>query len=149
MVSMSQQGRGAHPQPASSPPSSSTSSPTSSPASSPTSSYGSYGDLLGAIRAATAGEFDIFEDLGRAADGADCYLARELATGRLVALRLERDGAAAGELALGVVHRLDDSVPGPGERCPLCYARVIGWHRHCPTCGTDVSGVAPAADAHR
>lgn len=94
-------------------------------------------ELLRAVKEAAAHEYDILGELGRGAGGRVIYLARELATAKLVALRLEPDGDG---YALTVVRELDASIPPMGGVCPKCRAPLVGWGRFCAQCGSDITG---------
>ncbi len=102
--------------------------------------------FLAAVRRAVAGDYDALGELGRGADGVIVYLARELSTGHLVALRLtpgDHTARDAGEMWLEVLRRLDDTVPAAGAHCPRCERALAGWGRFCGHCGADLAGVAP------
>ena len=94
-------------------------------------------ELLQAVRQTAAGEFEVFGEIGRAPDGTVSYLARELASKGLVALRLTPPGSGA-EYLLEVVRQLDASVPGPHGTCPRCGAALRSWGRFCTRCGLDI-----------
>jgi hypothetical protein len=106
------------------------------------------GRLLRAVQEAVAGEFEVFGELGRGRDGVVVYLARELATRHLVALRFtpgDRTTRDAGEMWLEVVRRLDETVPAADASCPRCGKPLPGWGRFCSQCGADLSGLAASA----
>lgn len=102
-------------------------------------------NLLQAVQKAVAGEHEILGELGRGDRGKVVYLAREVASGHLVALQLLPATDAAGDLWLEVVRKLDASVPSVEGACPRCGKAVVGWGRFCGHCGADLSGVAGAA----
>lgn len=93
--------------------------------------------LLEAVREAAAAEFEVYGEIGRGADGARAYLARDLADAKLVALKLA-PAPASGEFLLDVVKQLDASVPANETRCPRCSAPLRQWARFCTKCGTDL-----------
>jgi len=99
-------------------------------------------ELLEAVRDTAGAEFDVLGELGRGPDGTIAYLARDLSTKKLVALRLTH--GPAGEYLLEVVKQLDASVPPPAGNCPRCNAPVRGWGKFCTQCGlnlaTEVAG---------
>jgi hypothetical protein len=104
-------------------------------------------DLFRAVRDVVAGEYELLGELGRGANGSVVYLAREVATRNLVALKLERGVSGAdADYELSVVPQLDESIPSPGSSCPYCGRRVQGWERFCPQCGRDISGEAGGSD---
>jgi hypothetical protein len=102
--------------------------------------------FLQAVQEAAADDFSVLGEIGRGADGVIIYLARENASQRLVALRLQREGAMADEYGLELVRHLDNSMPAPDSKCFKCGASVTGWARFCSSCGSDLSGSAPASD---
>jgi hypothetical protein len=109
-------------------------------------SAGPVDPFLQAVQEAAADDFSVLGEIGRGADGVIIYLARENASQRLVALRLQREGAMADEYGLELVRHLDNSMPAPDSKCFKCGASVTGWARFCSSCGSDLSGSAPASD---
>jgi hypothetical protein len=95
-------------------------------------------ELLEAVIGAAAGEFTVLGEIGRASDGTIAYLARDVSSKQLVALRLTHGAAAANEYLLEVASQLDTSVPAPPTSCPKCGAGVRGWARFCTQCGLDL-----------
>lgn len=102
--------------------------------------------FLKAVQGAAAEDFTVLGEIGRGTDGVIIYLAREVATNRLVALRLQREGQLADEFTLEVARHLDNSMPAPDSKCFKCGKAIRGWARFCGYCGADLSGAAPAAD---
>ncbi len=102
--------------------------------------------LYAQVRAAVAGTFDILGEMGRSKSGNVVYLARELAGGHLVAMKLSRSKADR-EFGLEVVRTLDETMPGLENQCPQCKAILADWGRFCTRCGADLSGagVSPSA----
>jgi len=98
-------------------------------------------EFLQAVREAAEGEYEVVGEMGRGQRGAIVYLARDLSTKRLVALRLE-PGESSDEFTLEVVKQLDSSVPAVESSCPKCGAPQRGWGRFCPQCGSDLSGLS-------
>jgi hypothetical protein len=98
-------------------------------------------EFLQAVREAAEGEYEVLGEMGRGQRGAIVYLARDLSTKRLVALRLEQ-GDSPDEFSLEVVKQLDSSVPAVESSCPKCGAPQRGWGRFCPQCGSDLSGLS-------
>jgi len=94
--------------------------------------------LLDAVRDIAQGEYDVLGEMGRGKKGSVVYLARDLQTSRLVALKLEHEGLD--EYGLEVLRALDKSLPAVEGSCPRCGSRLAGWGRFCPQCGADVSG---------
>ena len=87
------------------------------------------------VRDTAAGDFEVLGEIGRSADGTVAYLARDRASGSLVALRATPSGTTRNEYLLVVVKRLDDKVPAPPSTCPRCNAALRGWDRFCTACG--------------
>ena len=100
-----------------------------------------------ALARALAGEYEIVARLGLGSGGAPVYLARELITDTLVALRLPPlvSDSEAREFGLEVVRQIDPSLPEIETRCSHCGAVLRQWARFCSRCGRDISGVAPSA----
>jgi serine/threonine-protein kinase len=100
--------------------------------------------VMRAVRAA-AGAHEILGEIGRHPDGRIAFLARDRSSGELTILQLAREPAdpESGEpLELTELRTLDASVPAPGGTCHLCQGALVGWERHCPACGEDVTGVS-------
>jgi hypothetical protein len=104
--------------------------------------------FLEAVKDAAADEYQVLGEIGRGDDASTAYLARDLADQRLVALKLEADPEAVGEYSLDVVEQLDDSLPGPGGRCPKCGEPPRRWRRFCTTCGHDQLGAPWTGDEY-
>ena len=101
--------------------------------------------LLRTLQTLLGGQFELYGELGRGKDGRIVYLARELATSRLVALQLSPTGSktVGGEdYWFEVVRTLDASVPAIDSNCPKCSKALGGWGRYCRHCGTDLGGPA-------
>jgi len=96
--------------------------------------------FLDAVKDAAADEYQVFGEIGRGDDAGTVYLARDLADQRLVVLKLEAEPEAVGEYSLDLVEQLDDSLPGPGGRCPGCGRPPRRWRRFCTACGHDLLG---------
>lgn len=99
--------------------------------------------FLNAVKEAAAADFTVLGEIGRGEAGVIMYLARETATRRLVALRLQREGQLADEFSLEVVRHLDNSMPAPDSKCVKCGKEIKGWARFCSYCGADLTGAAP------
>jgi hypothetical protein len=99
--------------------------------------------FLNAVKEAAAADFTVLGEIGRGEGGVIMYLARETATRRLVALRLQREGQLADEFSLEVVRHLDNSMPAPESKCVKCGREIKGWARFCSYCGADLTGAAP------
>ena len=95
-------------------------------------------ELLEAVNAAAAGEFTVLGEIGRAPDGTIAYLARDVSSKKLVALRLTHGDASGNEYLLEVASQLDTRVPAPPTTCPKCASGVRGWVRFCTQCGLDL-----------
>lgn len=104
-----------------------------------------------ALARALTGEYDIVARLGIGGNGAPVYLARELVTDRLVAIRLPPlvSGNESQEYGLEIVRQIDGSLPEIDARCAHCDAKVRRWSRFCMRCGRDISGIAPSAGQSR
>jgi hypothetical protein len=99
-----------------------------------------------ALARALAGEYEIVARLGLGSGGAPTYLARELLTDNLVALRLPPlvSGNEAQEYGLEVVRQIDATLPDIETRCSHCGTSLRQWSRFCSGCGRDISGISPA-----
>ena len=99
-----------------------------------------------ALARALAGEYDILARLGFGRGDAPVYLARELVTDNLVALRLPpiSSGNDAQEYGLEVVRQIDQTLPEVETRCSHCGRTLHQWARFCTKCGRDISGIAPS-----
>jgi hypothetical protein len=111
--------------------------------------------LLRTLQSSLAGQFELFGELGRGSGGRIVYLAREIASGRLVALQLTPTGTktVGGEdYWFEILRTLDANVPAPDSDCPRCHKPLGGWGRYCRHCGVDLSGIAagdtPGATDH-
>jgi TPR repeat protein len=106
-----------------------------------------FGELLRQVQQAAQGVYDILGEMGRSKSGNVVYLAREVETGHLVALKLTRGGAGE-EYSLEVVRTLDSMIPGLESKCPECKTVLPDWDRFCFHCGADLSAgpSAPTAD---
>jgi TPR repeat protein len=101
--------------------------------------------LLKTLQSSLEGQFELFGELGRGEAGRIVYLAREVASGRLVALQLTPTGTrtVGGEdYWFEVLRTLDANVPAIDSDCPSCHKSLGGWGRFCRHCGVDLSGVA-------
>ena len=96
-------------------------------------------ELLRAVQEAAAGSHEVLGDLGRDAKGRVIYLARDLKSRALVALRLD---GAQGEYVLDVARTLDGTVSASmSAACDKCGAPRVGWGKFCPQCGADLAQV--------
>jgi hypothetical protein len=95
-------------------------------------------EVLEAVQDAAKGEYQVFGEIGRSPDGTVAYLARDLVSKKLVALRLTRGVASQNEYLLEVADRLDSSVPSPPSTCARCHAEIRGWLRFCTQCGLNL-----------
>jgi hypothetical protein len=100
-----------------------------------------------ALARALTGEYEIVAGLGLGSGGAPVYLARELVTDSLVALRLPplASGSDEREFGLEVVRQIDASLPDIETRCTRCGTVLRRWTRFCTRCKRDISGIAPDA----
>lgn len=109
-----------------------------------------YDQLLAQVRQAAEGVYDVLGEMGRSKSGNVVYLARELETSNLVAMKLSRSKSAStgDDFNLEVVKTLDNAVPGLENKCPECKAVLPDFDRFCFRCGADLSGVghAPSQD---
>lgn len=102
-------------------------------------SAGGGNEFLSAVREAAEGEYDVLGEMGRGDRGLVFYLARDLSTQRLVALKLE-PGDSPEEFSLEVVTRLESTFQAEVSSCPRCNVPAQeGWRRYCPQCGADLS----------
>ena len=99
--------------------------------------------LLEAVRELATGDFEVFGEISRSADGTVAYLAKDLTAKRLVVLRLSQGRSGAGEYLLEVAKDLDSSVPPPKDGCPRCGKPLRSWGRFCTHCGLDVWNATP------
>ncbi len=103
--------------------------------------------FMQAVREAAAGDFDVLGEIGRGNDGTIVYLARDMQSKRLVALKLQRDASLADEFSLEMIKHLEGTMPGLESRCSSCGKSLTGWARFCTFCGADLSGAPAAQDA--
>jgi hypothetical protein len=104
-------------------------------------------ELLYAVRDAAAGVYEVIGEVGRTERGTIVFLAREIATATVVALRLEPSGddeAGVPQFSLDVLRELDESVPSLEGVCPKCSKPIRKWARFCTKCGQDVTGISPS-----
>lgn len=92
-------------------------------------------DLLAALQEETAGEFEVFGEMARL-DASLFFLARELASSDLIALRLFPDGEA---YSLEVHRRLDRRVGAESAICAGCGSLLGGAVDRCGQCGRPLS----------
>jgi hypothetical protein len=107
-------------------------------------------ELLQALRAATREEYDILGYMGKREDGVFVYLSRELATQKLVALKLESEGMDEnGEptFSIELARDLDATIPDVDALCPRCRSKLRRWARYCTQCGLDVTGISASSGA--
>ncbi len=90
-------------------------------------------DQLAAVREVAEGQFDVLGEMGRGKKGSVVYLARDLSTQRLVALKLSHEGRE--DYTLEVVQQLDGTVPALEGACSRCGKPQEGWGRYCWNCG--------------
>jgi hypothetical protein len=96
-------------------------------------------EQLAAVSEVAEGQFDVLGEMGRGKKGSVVYLARDLSTERLVALKLFHEGHD--EYTLEVVQQLDGTVPALEGACARCGKQQEGWGRYCWNCGADLSGI--------
>src|SRR6185312_11711663 len=100
-------------------------------------------DLLRAVQDAAFGSHEVLGELGRDAGGHIIYLARDLESAALVALRLD---GAEGEYVLDVARTLDAAVGrAVGSGCERCGAALVRGAKFCSQCGADIA--PPAASS--
>ena len=103
--------------------------------------------LLAQVRSAAEGAYEILGEIGRSKSGNVVYLAKELESGNLVAMKLSRvAGAAAEEFNLEVVDTLDQAVPGLESKCPDCGTVLPDWEQFCLRCGADLARTGFSGD---
>ena len=69
--------------------------------------------------------------------------------GELLALELRPEGVGSDgrpQHGLYVRKELDATTPAVETRCAKCGTLIEGWSRFCPTCNSDLSGVARITD---
>ena len=94
-------------------------------------------ELLRAVRDAAAGSHEVLGEMGRDAGGRVIYLARDLKSAALVALRLD---GTDGDYVLDVARTLDATVGRAiSTACGRCGAPLVDWGKFCPQCGADVA----------
>src|SRR5579864_8167164 len=94
-------------------------------------------ELLRAVRDAAAGSHDVLGEMGRDAGGRVIYLARDLKSAALVALRLD---GTDGDYVLDVARTLDATAGRAiSTACGRCGAPLVDWGKFCPQCGADVA----------
>jgi hypothetical protein len=100
-------------------------------------------DLLEAVRQKAADEgYTVYGELGREHDADVWYLARERASGKLVAMRLHTEQVGPGghkDYALEVANELNGSVSVGLAECPSCHTPVRRWGRFCTRCGANLA----------
>ncbi len=103
-----------------------------------------FGDLLKQVREAAGDVYKIEGEIGRSKSGSIIYLAREMETGHLVALKLQRnqDATDGEDYTLSVVRTLDATLPGLESKCPECKSILPDWDRFCFRCGADLSSAS-------
>ncbi|HEX6535258.1 MAG TPA: protein kinase [Gemmatimonadaceae bacterium] len=100
--------------------------------------------LFAATRDAAAATHELLGTIQLRLPWSVAYLARQLRSGHLVILSVERDPSATqgGEdYALAEFTVLDASAPAPPHPCPLCHATLATWEPRCWNCGADASGI--------
>lgn len=103
----------------------------------PLGSGGHNDELLRAVQDAAAGSHEVLGEMGQDAGGHVIYLARDLQSAALVALRLD---GADGDYVLDVARTLDPAVGrAMSAACGRCGAPLVGWGKFCPQCGADVA----------
>lgn len=98
--------------------------------------------LLSAVRQAAGDGYTVYGELGREHDADVWYLARDLAAGSLVAMRLytEQIGPSGRrEYALEVARELNASVSVGMSDCPACGTPMRRWGRFCTRCGASLA----------
>lgn len=106
-----------------------------------------FDQLLAQVREAATGVYDVLGEMGRSKSGNVVYLAREIESGHLVAMKLSRSKGGS-DFDLEVVKTLDTAIPGLESKCPECKEVLGDWDRFCFRCGADLSAAEfnPAAD---
>ena len=105
-------------------------------------------ERLAALRGAMANGYMLVAVLGQKPGSGGAYLAREDASGELVAAVIDAGRKEPRNFSFSVLRELDESLPGPTSACPGCGRVINGWTRFC-TCGHDLSGIAPDSDVER
>jgi serine/threonine protein kinase len=105
-------------------------------------------ERIAAVRGAEAKGYALVAVLGYTSGRAAAYLAREEATGDLVAITVDPSADAPGRFSFSVHRELNFNIPGPLGACPSCGRGVDGWIRTC-TCGVELSGVSYGSESER
>src|SRR2546421_657377 len=82
---------------------------------------GSKESVLQAVQQATAGKFDVLGEMTRAEGGGTVYFARELATGKIEALRLRKERDQ--DYTIGVTSIFQRALTSPDEQSPPPHAQ--------------------------
>jgi hypothetical protein len=69
--------------------------------------------MLKAVNQATAGKFEILGEMSRAEGGGTVYFARDLATGKIQALRLQQEQGQ--DYSIGMTRVLERALDSPGQ----------------------------------
>jgi hypothetical protein len=79
---------------------------------------GSKEQILEGVKQATAGKFEVLGEMSRAQGGGTVYFARDIATGKIEALRLQQEQGQAFSIGLTSVLRRAIESPDPDPRKP-------------------------------
>jgi hypothetical protein len=92
--------------------------------------------LLDGIRQLVRDDYEVFGEIGRDADGAVAYLARELKANTIVAFKASP--GAGGQYDLELVAELREDVPAGEKFCGHCGGKIRAWGRFCTHCGKEL-----------
>jgi hypothetical protein len=92
--------------------------------------------LLDGIRQLVRDDYEVFGEIGRDADGAVAYLARERTSKALVAFKAIPGTGEEYELEL--VAMLREDVPAVDQACGHCGGKIRAWGRFCTHCGKEL-----------
>jgi len=97
--------------------------------------------LLQRVLDSVTGTYELLGELGKDELGLLLYLAREIATGKLVGVSVLQDDDEGTEFTLEVRTTLGETVSVEGSTCPECNTVLPDLERFCFHCGADLSGI--------